>query len=360
MPPTRDSDDDILDISFDDEDEDDTALGSSPDDDDIEIVFHDEEEPDEVAPESAAPVEDGPEPVPSPSTPQPPTDPKPTRRRPDADPTPSATPKYCPECGFALEPFATKCPRCTWTVGASPEAQETPQPPADAPSDFPPGTAPAEPADYPTAVPRRGGSRLALVIVLIVIPLIAVVAVFMIINSPGYKARAAYRAAVKAHMAGDLQTATQKYLEALDYDPDMGLAAFGLGTTYLGITLGTGNLQRMQQLLDSASAGITTDLDDADRWFDHAIVLANRMPESKSLQDPNISTPRKLASYAHAMKAMTAIIRYYAALQTDSFDIAGQWMQAAHNELTQSFTLDPTNPTAGEFRDALTPPTPSL
>lgn len=358
MPPTDDRDDDILDISFDDEDEDDTDLGSSADDDDIDITFHDDDlEPSE--PPSAPPAEDRPT-APSSAPPQAAEPPQPTQPPPAPDPTTPKTPKYCPECGFALGPFAAKCPRCTWTLGVPGETSDTPEQPPDAPSDLPPVIAPPEAADYPAAAPRRTGSRLPLIIVLIIIPVIAVTAVFMILNSPGYKARAAYRAAIQAHAAGDLETAKQKYREALDYDPDMGLAAFGLGTAYLGITLGTGNLQRMQQLLDSASAGITTDLEAADQWFDHAIVLANRMPGSTTLQDPNISTPRKLGSYAHAMKAMTAIIRYYAALQTDSFDIAGQWMQRAHNELTQSFALDPTNPTAGEFRDALPPSAPPL
>ena len=354
MPPTDDRDDDILDISFDDEDENDTGLGSSSDDDDIEITFHDDDPEPPALPVSAPPARDEP-PAPSTIPAEASQAPEPTQPPPAADPAPPTAPKYCPECGFALEPFAAKCPRCPWTVGASGETPDKPEQPPDAPSDLPPVTAPPEAADYPAAAPRRTGSRLPLIIVLIIIPVIAVAAVFMILNSPGYKARAAYRAAIQAHAAGDLETAKQKYREALEYDPDMGLAAFGLGTAYLGITLSTGNLQRMQQLLDSASAGITTDLDDADRWFDHAIVLANRMPESTTLQDPNISTPRKLGSYAHAMKAMTAIIRYAAALQTDSFDIAGQWMQMAHNELAQSFALDPTNPTAGEFRDALPP-----
>jgi len=351
VPPTNDRDDDILDISFDDEDDED--LDSSADDDDIEITFHDDA-PASSEPPSAHPAEDRTT-APAGAPPQAAETPRPAQPPPAPEPTTPKTPKYCPECGFALEPFAPGCPRCGWTVGAPDQAQQPSQPPSDARPDLPPVTAPPQPVNYPTAAPRRSTSRLPLIVVLIIIPIVAVAAVFMILNSPAYKARAAYRAAVQAHMAGDIETAKQKYREALDYDPDMGLAAFGLGTAYLGITLGTGNIQRMQQLLEAAGAGITTDLETADQWFDHAIVLANKMPADKSLQDPNISTPPKLASYAHAMKAMTAIIRYAAALQTDSFDIAGQWMQIAQNELTQSFTLDPTNPTAAEFRDAITP-----
>ncbi len=253
--------------------------------------------------------------------------------------------KYCPDCGFALPPLTTQCPRCA-RFGHAPVTREEP------PAEFPPV---ASPGAYPAAASARPRSRVGLLIVAIIMVAIAVAIPFVILNSPGYKARVAYREAVQAQLAGDMETAKAKYRQALDYDPEMGLAAFGLGTACLGISIGGRTDQRMSQLLQSAAVGVTTDLDEADRWFDHSIVLANKMPTNQALQDPNISTPPKLASYAHAMKGLTALIRYYAALQADDFDIANQWLQAASAEIHQSLAFDPTNPYAHDFSGQLTP-----
>ncbi len=192
-------------------------------------------------------------------------------------------------------------------------------------------------------------------IIAAVVVIAAVIAIpIALFNSSTFQARAAYRAALKAQVEGDLGTAREKYQEALEHDPEMGLAAFGLGTTYLGITLDQrGTSQQITALLDQASAGDTRALTQADRYFDEAIRLANKMPDDRKLIDENLRTPRKLASYAHAFKGLTALIRYYAAVQTGAFEVAEQWRARAATEAGQAFTLDPSNAFAGELEDQL-------
>lgn len=322
MAIDRDDDRDIIEISFDDDDEPGGQEQEPATDPDIDIVFHD-------APRPSSP----------PSTPGDVArrSPRPAPPLPQEQAEPASTEKYCPICGFALRPLDTECPRCA-------RFDTVATPPAAAATDVPTHTDPA----YPPVRAPRPPARIGLILVAFIILAIAIAIPFIIINSSAYKARAAYREAVEAQLAGDLETAKARYLEALDYDPDMGLAAFGLGTAYLGISIGGQAEQHILGLLDAATGGVTSDLEQADHWFDHAIVLANRMPPNRTLQDHNISTPRKLASYAHAMKAMTAFIRYYAAILVDDFDVAGQWIAVAGQEVSQSLALDPTNPSAQE------------
>lgn len=322
MAMDRDDDRDIIEISFDDDDDSDEQEQEPAPDPDIDIVLHDGPGP--SSPPSASEDVGRRSPRPAPPLPQEQTEPVSTER-------------YCPVCGFALRPLDTECPRCARLGGAA-------MPPAAATPDVPNHTDPT----YPPVRAPRPPARIGLILVALIILAIAIAIPFIIINSSAYKARTAYREAVEAQLAGDLETAKARYLEALDYDPDMGLAAFGLGTAYLGISIGGQAEQHILGLLDAATGGVTTDLEQADHWFDHAIVLANRMPPNRTLQDHNISTPRKLASYAHAMKAMTAFIRYYAAILVDDFDVAGQWIAVAGQEVRQSLTLDPTNPSAQE------------
>jgi len=336
VPPDSDRDDDIIEISFDDDEEDE----ASSSDDEIEIIFHDEQEDATSAETPLAAPEPLAEPGPATETEEPSPEPAPPPPPPAEEAPPEPGQKYCPRCGFALPPLATECPRCA-RLGTQPRPDEQP---AELPPVAAPGTYPA------TARPR---SRVGLIVAALVMIAIAVAVPIVILNSPGYKARAAYNQAVKAQLAGDLEAAKAKYREALEYDPDMGLAAFGLGTCYLGISVGGRTDARVQQLLDAATRGITTELDEADRWLDHAIILANKMQPNRALPDPNISTPRKLASYAHAMKAMSAFIRYYAALLAGDEVIAQQWSQAAARELNQALTLDPTNPDAHNLSDRL-------
>jgi hypothetical protein len=321
----RDDDRDIIEISFDDDDEPDGQEQEPATDPDIDIILHD-------APRPSSP--------PSASGDVARRSPRPAAPLPQEQVEPASTEKYCPICGFALRPLDTECPRCArLDTVATPPAAASPDVPTHTDPTYPPVRAPRPPA------------RIGLILVAFIILAIAIAIPFIIINSSAYKARAAYREAVEAQLAGDLETAKAKYLEALEHDPKMGLAAFGLGTAYLGISVGGRADQHIFQLLQHATVGVTSDLEQADRWFDHSIVLANQMPPDRALHDQNINTPRKLASYAHAMKAMTAFIRYYAAILTDDFDIAEQWISVAGREVGQSLTLDPTNPSAQEVED---------
>ena len=100
--------------------------------------------------------------------------------------------KYCPDCGFALPPLTTQCPRCA-RFGHAPVTREEP------PADFPPV---ASPGAYPAAASARPRSRVGLLIVAIIMVAIAVAIPFVILNSPGYKARVAYREAVRGRARG--------------------------------------------------------------------------------------------------------------------------------------------------------------
>lgn len=295
LPP---DDDDILDIDFDD---------ASDDDENVLDITLDDEEPSEA-----------------------------TDLRPQ--PPESESDRYCPNCGFALPPLTDECPRCArGEPAAEPLTGDTPA------------------REYPLTETLRHRKRpIGLIIAGIVVVVALIALPIVLVNSPTFKARAAYQDALSAQLDGDLRTARQKYRDALEYNPGMGLAAFGLGTTYLGITLGTENTtRRFTMLLEDATAGNTTALDQADAWFDRAIRLANRMPDDRKLMDENLSTPPKLASYAHAFKGLTALIRYYAAIQAEDFVVAEQWLTRAGDEAGEALALDPQNPFAGQIRGQL-------
>lgn len=298
----EDNNDDVLEINLDDDE-----------DEPLDITL--EEAPEETAPSDAV--------APEPADEQAVT---------EAD----AATRYCPVCGFALPPLADECPRCARSAASAPAEEPEPERPQQ---------------DYPAATPSRSRRSIGLIIGLVVVVALIVVVPLALFNSPTFKARAAYQDALKAQLAGDLQTAQDKYRQALEYNPEMGLAAFGLGTTHLGITLGAGDTsRRVTELLQQAEAGNTAGLDRADRWFDRAIDLANRMPDDRKLIDQNLRTPRKLASYGHAFKSLTALIRYYAAIQADNLTVAQQWLHRVNEEAGQALALDPDNPFAAQIR----------
>lgn len=313
-----DDNDDILFVDLDGEDDEDDH-GDDADRDTggrLEISFDDEE------------AESSPPPAPAPRR----------SSAPDEDTqTNDEGQRYCPRCGYAIPPLADECPRCAREVQstASPEAPQE--------------------RELPPVRPATRSRRPVGLIITAVIVIAAVIAIpIALFNSPTFKARAAYREALKAQVEGDLPTAREKYQEALEHDPEMGLAAFGLGTTYLGITLNQqGTSQQLSNLLEQASAGDTRVLRQADSYFDEAIRLANEMPEDRKLIDQNLRTPRKLASYAHAFKGLTALIRYYAAIETGAFDVAEQWRARVSAEAQQAFTLDPSNAFADQLGDQL-------
>jgi len=334
----RDDDGDIIEIDFDD---DENELGDTATVQDarpvIEVVLDDD------TPLSAARAPSSPTRPPTPrrrSTPAPRT-----ATGPNADP-PDAGGKPCPVCGFAIPPLEAQCPRCARSGPPAAAAGGSTQLPAVDPS-----------VAYPDVAPprRRTGAVIGVIVVLMVIVGAAALAAYLIINSPHQRARRAFDDGLKAQLAGDMDTARQKYQEALELDPDMGLAALMMGMTHLGISLTGNTTGYLQQLMELAAGGDTRTLSEADRWFDHAILIADRLPPTSSLRHADIKTPAQLAAYAHVMKAITAYLRYSAGLMSEDPLSASPWLSVMQSELQQAFALDPTNPYARDMQNQLPP-----
>jgi tetratricopeptide (TPR) repeat protein len=162
---------------------------------------------------------------------------------------------------------------------------------------------------------------------------------------PSQRAGREYRAGLRAQLAGDFETARGHYQNALEFDPHMGLAAFSLGTTYLRIG-DPGGVQSADGLAQSASQGHTEELDEADKWFRQAITIGQTLPPSERLMDARISSPPRLRAFSHACLAITALIRYSAAIQADQLDQASQWMAVVGQEAQAATADDPGNETA--------------
>ena len=332
----RDDNGDIIEIDFDDENE----AGDTPPVQDerpvIEVVLDDD------APAASRPTS-GPA---RPATPRRRSSPPArTPLQPGTD-GPDAGGKPCPVCGFAIPALETECPRCARVGSPAPAGRDPAQLPAV-----------ADGGAYPDVRPRRRRTGLVIGVILVIAVVIGAAALtaYLITNSPHQRARRAFDEGLKAQLAGDMETARAKYLEALELDPDMGLAALMMGMTHLGISLTGNTTGYLQQLMEQAAGGETRILAEADRWFDHAVVIANRLPPTSSLRHADIKTPAQLAAYAHVMKAITAYLRYSAGLMSEDPLSAAPWLSVMQDELQQAFALDPTNPYARDMQNQLPP-----
>ncbi len=333
----RDDDGNIIEIDFDDEND----VGDTTPVQDagpvIDVVLDD----DAPAAASRAPSSAARPPTPRPrSTPSARTAPAPGTDAPEAGGKP------CPVCGFAIPPLETQCPRCA-RLGSPAAAGGGP---AQLPAVDPGGA-------YPNVEPRRRrtGVVIGVIVVVAVVVGAAALTAYLITNSPHQRARRAFDEGLKAQLAGDMETARGKYLKALELDPDMGLAALMMGMTHLGISLTGNTTGYLQQLMELAAGGDTRALSEADRWFDHAVVIADRLPPTSSLRHADIKTPAQLAAYAHVMKAITAYLRYSAGLMSEDPLSASPWLSMMQSELQQAFALDPTNPYARDMQNQLPP-----
>lgn len=319
------SDDDILDISFSDEDE---TGQDRPDVIDITL------EPE--GPSAAA------------LTPPP-------RRQPSAPPQtdeadddlPMTAGGACPRCGFALRPLERQCPRCARLGDV---AMPVPPPPAAAGSAAQ-DTAPSEVQTFPGA--RRSGCLTAGIISGIV--LIIAAGVFTAVwLGPAQRAKREYHLGVQAQARADYERAREHYRNALDLDPRMGLAAFSMGTTYL--LLGDpAMLEGIRKLTDRAVQGDTADLNMADYWFRRALAIGERLPPKVRLLDRRIQTPSKLRAFARASLALTAFLRAAAALDAEAFEDAEAWLQVALREAQAAVVDDPGNVAADYIIQAVAP-----
>jgi hypothetical protein len=259
----------------------------------------------------------------------------------------------CSRCGFALRPLEDVCPRCRGTVvqaaSAQPQALPTDQPPPGlaATGQFPEVSSSA-------AGGERRGCRLATLLPMGALVALVGVAGWSVWMSPSLRARRAYQEGLKLQLSGDSAGARGKYRQALDLDPAMGLAAFSIGTTYLG--MGSADTARaMGELTQRAVSGQTAELDEADRWFRYAMEIARRLPANAHLMDERISTPLRLEAFSRACLATTALIRYSAAVQADDLDAAAGWLRVAGEEAQQALRSDPDNSAAQQILGQIGP-----
>ncbi len=174
---------------------------------------------------------------------------------------------------------------------------------------------------------------------------------------PAQRAKREYRIGLRAQLHASFDEARQHYQRALELDPDMGLAAFSMGTTYLGIG-DPALMESIQDLVTRAENGQTRELDLADEWFRKTIEIGRRLPPGKQLMDQRIRTPARLRAFAHASLALTAYIRAAAAMQADALENAMAWLKVAQSEAQAAVVDDPTNTSADQILRTVSPMVP--
>jgi len=327
----RDDGNDILDISFDDDAEERPAADNGVLQIDLEPA---------ALPSPAAPVTP---PSAGPSAPQ-------KAGSPDDTPLgdlPMLSSGVCSRCGYALRPLEMQCPRCARLGPRAPSAiaREMPSQATEAPQE-----------EFPAARPRRGcllGGLIGSVLLLALAAAIPI-AIYM---QPAQRAKREYRLGLQAQLHASFDEARLHYQKALELDPDMGLAAFSMGTTYLGIG-DPALMQSIQDLVKRAEKGETRELDLADEWFRKTIEIGRRLPPGKQLMDQRIRTPARLRAFAHASLALTAYIRAAAAMQADALENAMAWLQVAQSEAQAAIVDDPTNTSAEQILRTVGPMVP--
>jgi hypothetical protein len=280
---------------------------------------------------------------------EPPERPAQPAGRPTEAPLPMTSQGSCPACGFALAPLETICRRCR---------HDSRQPVARKPVAAPQPTSTDVPLPVPQAMvaqPRRGRGWQVLGIFLLVFSVLATVPA-LIWMQPAQRARREYQKGLEVQLKGDFEVAREHYLKALEFDPQMGLAAFSIGTTHLRMGA-PGTVQSMQDLEQKAVAGDTKALDSADKWFRKTLEIAKEMPPNLRLMDQRIDTPARLQGFAHALLGLTALIRASAALQGDEeqLDNGMAWLKVVGDEAQAAMGSDPGNPLADQILKAASP-----
>jgi hypothetical protein len=327
-----DDSDDILNIDLDEEDD-----SGASDADVLDIVLEPSGSP-PAEPPADSPPRRGPKPK---ETPQ-------AETEPDGG-LPMISGGACPRCGYALRPLEEECPRCAKLgVHSAPlPAASDRQPEGDSELDRP----------LPQA-PRSRGCATAGIIIGVLLLLGAVAVPIAIWMQPQQRAKREYQLGLQAQLRADFETAREHYQKALQLDPDMGLAAFSMGTTFLRVG-DPALVQSMQEITERAIQGQTEELDRADEWFRRALQIGERLPEGRRLMDQRIRTPAHLRAFARACLALTAFIRASAALQAEQFEHALAWLQVAHREAQAAVIDDPANSAAQQVLrsvDPLIPP----
>jgi tetratricopeptide (TPR) repeat protein len=304
---------------------------------------------DEPASTASAPVVRRPRRPASPAPPPPPVPPSPS----ESAGLPMTAGGVCPRCGFALRPLEETCPRCHLSLdqpAEKPVTDKSPSPPilADTETALPP-------AEPPTAA-RRGGSLLTIAGIIFFLALVVGLPLYLW-TQPTQRAKREYQAGLRAQLAGDFELARQHYVAALQLDPQMGLAAFSAGTTYLRIG-DPALVQSIDKLTQAAIWGQTQELDEADRWFRQAAAIGQNLPPSERLMDQRINTPPRLRAFARACLALTALIRGSAAIQADQLDDGMAWFGVATQQAQAAAADDPGNEAAQQVLRAVPPVVP--
>lgn len=253
----------------------------------------------------------------------------------------------CPRCGYALRPLETQCPRCA-RLGTGPLPSNAPDVSSHAPERLE--------EELPLARSHRGCFVGGLIGSLLLLALAAAIPI-AIYMQPAQRAKREYRIGLRAQLHASFDEARQHYQRALELDPDMGLAAFSMGTTYLGIG-DPALMESIQDLVTRAENGQTRELDLADEWFRKTIEIGRRLPPGKQLMDQRIRTPARLRAFAHASLALTAYIRAAAAMQADALENAMAWLKVAQSEAQAAVVDDPTNTSADQILRTVSPMVP--
>lgn len=267
-------------------------------------------------------------------------------------PLPMISTGVCTRCGYALRPLEDVCPRCKQAVENYVEnVVENPVEKPQSPAAEAPEAALPPLEGQPS--PQRGCSLFAIAGTIAFFALAVGIPLYLW-SQPAQRAKREYQAGLRAQLAGDFETARSHYQSALSLDPNMGLAAFSMGTTYLHIG-DPAMVKSVEQMTQKAIVGQTQELDEADKWFEQAATIGQRIPPSARLMDQKISSPARLRAFARACLAVTALIRASAAMQADQLDDANAWFQVATQQAQTAVVDDPSNDSANQVLRAIPP-----
>lgn len=279
----------------------------------------------------------------------------PSAAKPDAPTSelPMLSTGVCARCGYALRPLEDVCPRCKQPVQSPVEnpvekaGDKSPGSPSEAPQ------APLPPLDAIPASPHRGCSLFAIAGTILFLALAIGIPLYLWMQ-PSQRAKREYQAGLRFQLAGDFETARARYRAALSLDPNMGLAAFSMGTTYLHIG-DPAMLKSVEQITQKAVWGQTQELDEADWWFEQAAAVGQKIPPSTRLMDQRINSPARLRAFSRACLAVTALVRASAAIQADQLDDAMAWFQVSTQQAQAAVVDDPSNESANQVLKVIPP-----
>jgi hypothetical protein len=174
-----------------------------------------------------------------------------------------------------------------------------------------------------------------------VIVLLLVAAVTWYLVCPATSARRAYEAGLTRLGEGDTSGARERFEAALARDPNMAPAAFCLGFTYLGGQGRRTGSVNVESLLDRARRGETLQLDASDAAFARCIASASHRPPDAPVRTILADTNRKMLALAWNARALNALTRAAAAVETGHPRDGDAWVAVASEAITSAEMLAP-------------------